>query len=216
MPQELVDKAEKFIDLVLQTGGLQTFEHDLTIDGEKRSFEYRLVPCGEGKVLSIVRNITERRKMERELRENEKRLAEQNYQLMEKNIALRELMSQIKQDKEATESKIANNVQNLLLPLISRMKADSPRIEKITYDLLENTVKNLLSTYGGRFSEKMHRLTPREIEICNFVRNGLTSKEIARLLSLASRSVETHRTNIRKKLGIKDRDINLASYLNSL
>ena len=57
------------------------------------------------------------------------------------------------------------------------------------------------------------RLTPREIEVCDLIKKGLTSKDIARTLSISLKTVEKHRDNIRKKLGIANRRINLASLL---
>ncbi|HEY9053654.1 MAG TPA: helix-turn-helix transcriptional regulator, partial [Rectinemataceae bacterium] len=56
-------------------------------------------------------------------------------------------------------------------------------------------------------------LSPREREIGLQVRNGRTSKEIAELLGIAEATVERHRHNIRKKLKLKGKGINLASLL---
>jgi DNA-binding NarL/FixJ family response regulator len=44
-------------------------------------------------------------------------------------------------------------------------------------------------------------LTQREIEILEFMVKGLSSKEIAKDLSISPRTIETHRLNIMKKLG---------------
>jgi len=60
------------------------------------------------------------------------------------------------------------------------------------------------------------RLTPREIEVCDLIREGLPSKKIARALSISLKTVEKHRDNIRKKLGIANRRINLTPFLQSL
>jgi len=60
------------------------------------------------------------------------------------------------------------------------------------------------------------KLAPKEVEICNFVKQGLTNKEIAELLNINERTVETHRYRIRKKLGITNQEDNLAVYLQNL
>ena len=44
--------------------------------------------------------------------------------------------------------------------------------------------------------------TPREIEIIRFLSEGKTNKEIAALLGIAVRTVETHRSKIMLKLGL--------------
>jgi DNA-binding NarL/FixJ family response regulator len=49
-------------------------------------------------------------------------------------------------------------------------------------------------------SARKDRLTPREREIVQLLAEGKTSKEIADVLSLAVKTVETHRTNILRKL----------------
>jgi len=45
------------------------------------------------------------------------------------------------------------------------------------------------------------------------VKDGKTSKEIASHLNVSVRTVDTHRDNIRKKLGIKDRRTGLRTFL---
>ena len=45
-------------------------------------------------------------------------------------------------------------------------------------------------------------LTPREIEVAKYSAEGLLSKEIGDKLGISQRTVETHKTNIFRKLGI--------------
>ncbi|MGB0885115.1 MAG: response regulator transcription factor [Chitinophagales bacterium] len=45
------------------------------------------------------------------------------------------------------------------------------------------------------------KLTKREIEIIEKISEGLCSKEIANVLYISVRTVETHRKNIKLKLG---------------
>ncbi len=42
---------------------------------------------------------------------------------------------------------------------------------------------------------------------------GKTSKEIAEILTISVRTVESHRENIRKKFGFNNKPANLASFL---
>lgn len=52
--------------------------------------------------------------------------------------------------------------------------------------------------------EKWQLLSSREVEIVYAVRKGLTSKEIALLLDITMKTVEVHRNNIMKKLGVRN------------
>jgi len=47
-------------------------------------------------------------------------------------------------------------------------------------------------------------LTNREVEVLKLVAEGLTSKEIAEILSISIRTVEHHRANLLKKLDLKN------------
>jgi DNA-binding NarL/FixJ family response regulator len=50
----------------------------------------------------------------------------------------------------------------------------------------------------------LNSLTEREMEIVNFLKAGYSSKEIAKKLLLATKTVEVHRYNVLKKLGLKN------------
>lgn len=153
---------------------------------------------------------------EKKLKESHKQSAKMNILLQEKNIALREVMGQLKEERERIEAKIQTNVDRLLLPVIHKLKTKSTLFDKSYLNILEDNLANLISSFGIHLSHKMYTLTPREIAICNMIKSGLSSKEISTLLHISQRTVDTHRNRIRKKLGITKKAINLASFLQSL
>ena len=67
LPPALVEKAHRAIADALDRGTIQTFEYELDVRGTLRHYEARLVPHGPDEVLSIVRDITERKRLEDEL-----------------------------------------------------------------------------------------------------------------------------------------------------
>ncbi len=167
-------------------------------------------------VAELLGRTSERKTAETELQKSRRKLKEQNQQLKEKNIALREVMSQLRDEKTDLEKRVLANAENLLLPLIRKMRDQGSDLDKEYLKLLEENIVQLTSSFGTKISRLHHRLTPRENEICNMIRTGLSSKEIGKMLNLSYRSVETYRNHIRKKLGITNKKINLTSYLSDL
>src|SRR5688500_15292421 len=51
---------------------------------------------------------------------------------------------------------------------------------------------------------RLERLTPRQIEVLRLVVEGLTTPQIAQRLQLSGKTVETHRGEIMKRVGIHD------------
>ncbi len=152
-------------------------------------------------------DITERKEIEEELRK-------QKHALEQKNVALSEIVRQIEVEKSKIKDDIAANVNELLLPILAKLK-----IKKATrkyVDLLQYHLEELTSSFGRKITEKSVKLTSREIEICSMVKAGLTSKEISDLLNISYQTVEKHRRNIRHKVGISNKDINLTSFLHTL
>ena len=149
--------------------------------------------------------------------------------LEQKTIALRELVREIEFEKESIRKDIAANITEVLLPIVQKIKAaaagsDQPASAGTNSDtivgdissfaqVLDHHLVRLLSSFGRKMAGKNLNLTPREIEICSLVKSGLTSKEISSMLKVSYQTVCKHRNNIRKKLGLKDTDTNLTTYL---
>jgi len=167
-------------------------------------------------VAELLGRTSERKQAETQLRESRYKLKEQNQQLKEKNIALREVMNQLREEKTSLEKRVLANVENLLLPLVKKMEDRGSDLDIEYLQLLEENIAQLTSSFGTKICRLNQRLTPRENEICNMIRTGLSSKEIAKMLNLSYRSVETYRNHIRKKLDITNKKINLTSYLSGL
>jgi PAS domain S-box-containing protein len=67
LPKEISDKIRLCLNKLNETGQVQTLEYSLLINGEEQFFESRLVKCGNDEILSISRDITDRRKIYDEL-----------------------------------------------------------------------------------------------------------------------------------------------------
>ncbi|MFC1650318.1 PAS domain S-box protein [Candidatus Latescibacterota bacterium] len=164
--------------------------------------------------VGISRDITERKKIENTLKISEEKLLEQKTALEQKTFALREIIEQVEIEKKLIKDNIMVNVEKIVMPILERMKLNSESEEYI--DLLQNIIENLTSSYGSEITKVNYKLTSREIEICNMIKKGLMNKEISSLLNISTRTIENHRKNIRKKLKIQNKNINLTTFLKQL
>ncbi len=89
-------------------------------------------------------------------------------------------------------------------------------MQKVLIEIIEQNLEDIASPFMRDLSKTLHKLTPSEIQIINLIKHNKTTKEISDLLNISNRTVDTHRANIRKKLGIKNQKINLKSFLLSI
>ena len=82
--------------------------------------------------------------------------------------------------------------------------------------MIKSNLKDIISPFARSLTGKYIGLTPTEIQVANMIKQGKTTKDIAELNNLSARTIEFHRDNIRSKLGIKNKKINLRTYLLSL
>lgn len=59
-------------------------------------------------------------------------------------------------------------------------------------------------------------LTGKELRVADLIRMDASSKEIAQIMNISPRTVEAHRENIRKKLGLANAKVNLQGYLKTI
>ena len=90
---------------------------------------------------------------------------------------------------------------NELLTAIERVMHEDLYISP---HLMEEFSDDLIRSYREKGIFPCETLTNREIEVLKLVAEGLTSKEIAELLSISIRTVEHHRANLLKKLNLKN------------
>jgi len=141
-------------------------------------------------------------------------LALQKKALEEKNAALKELIAHIELDKKELKDRIVANVEQVIIPSLEKIRLNKKADTHI--EQLRKALEDLTSSFGRKVADSRVKLTSREIEVCNMVKNGLNSKEIASLLNIALHTVEKHRRMARNKLDLANKGINLRTYLNSL
>lgn len=185
--------------------------------------------------ITVVRDINERKiaenalqkahsELEHKVKERTSELAKANRKLKvkadnlkEANIALNVLLKKREVDKKELEEKVLLNVKELVVPYLKKLKTSGLNDrQKTLSNILESNLNGIISPFLHTLSTKYSSLTPREIRVANLVREGKTTKEIAKLLISSTDTIDFHRKNIRKKLGLQNTKSNLRSYLLSL
>ncbi len=85
-------------------------------------------------------------------------------------------------------------------------------IVSLCLDIIKSNLLEFISP-ASSVSKLYKILTPSEIKVAEFIRMGKTSKDIADALDIAQKTVENHRNKVRDKLGLKNKSVNLRSYL---
>jgi DNA-binding CsgD family transcriptional regulator len=201
---------------VLETGKAFSFEEEdplPPIFGEDIYSNFKAFRVGNSIGL-IVRNITERKRSEKKLKKREAELEEKTKALEEINTALKVLLKKREEDRSRLEKNVFFNVDKLIRPNLEKLKENEMDIrQKARFDILESNLMDIVSPFMPGMSEKLLTLSPVEIRVANFIKQGKTTKEIAGLFNLSSKTIDFHRDNIRNKLGIKNKKINLRTFL---
>jgi len=152
-----------------------------------------------------------------QLREKEEELEHKARHLEEVNTALQVLLEQREKDRETLEENITANVRDLILPYIHELAGSNLNSRQRTcLNVVEANLESIISPFAKKLTGKSLSLTPTQIRVAELIRSGKSTKEIAAMMSISDRAVEFHRNNIREKLGLKNKKINLHTYLLSL
>jgi len=169
------------------------------------------------RILGVTRDISERKQAEEALKKREHELEVKSNYLEETNIAMKVLLKHREEDKIKLGQDVLANVKELVSPFINKLKTSRLGDDQIAcVDTIETNLDNIISPFLRNMSSQQYRLTPKEIQIANLVKEGRSTKEIAEMLNLSTSAIDFHRNNIRTKLGLKNKKINLRSHLLSL
>lgn len=222
--------------IITMTDDIETTQRALSLD----IYGYMVKPVDRNQIVMGVANALRRRQLELEqkhhcqdleakiqhqarklaeivetLKDRESELAMKMKELEGLNAAVKVLMNSREADRINLEENIQSNVRQFILPCINRLKKESGKNQKIQseFQLLETSLNDLLAPFARQISADYYGLTPNEIKVALLIKQGMTTKEIARELNLSVNTIMTHRYKIRTKLGIKNKARNLQVHL---
>ena len=159
--------------------------------------------------LLLKQEIEKRKRVEKELEIGKR-------DLDEVNAALKVLLKRRDEDKAELEEKVMFNIRQLVMPHLEKLKSGLDKRQLAFAIILESNLNDIISPFSRSLSARYLSLTPAEIQIANLIKQGKSTKEIADLWNVSGKTIEDYRKNIRKKLGIKNKKVNLRTQLLSL
>jgi len=157
--------------------------------------------------------------LEKIVKERTIELQESNKKLNEFNIALQVLLEKREEDKRKIENRVLQNARELILPSLERLKKITSNKNQIKLvDICENNIKQIVSAFVQNVKDTLsiYGMTNTEMTIANLIMQGKTTLEITEIINCSESTVSFHRNNIRNKLGIKNKKVNLQVYLKTL
>jgi PAS domain S-box-containing protein len=166
---------------------------------------------------ALITDITDMKQTEQRLKQREKELERKSIRLEEMNTALKILLEKRDEDKKELEEKIMTNVKELVLPYVTKLKnTDLNDRQEIFADIIHSNIEEIISPFAHKLSHKYLNFTPTEIKVAFLVKQGLRTKEIAKMLGSSPETITRHRKSMRKKLKLTDKKSNLRTHLLSL
>jgi DNA-binding NarL/FixJ family response regulator len=150
-----------------------------------------------------------------ELQETNQQLTLEREALQESNTAMRIVLARIEQEKQEVYRDINMNVEKILMPILHALAQQLSPSQKKYVDIAQTSLEEITSPFINQLSRSYRSLTPTEIGICNMIRNGMQTKEIAEARSVSAATINRHREKIRRKLNITNQDVNMATFLQS-
>lgn len=171
--------------------------------------EYALIRAVAERVGSVLMHM----KAVSDLRAAHRDIQREHQALQEANTALRAVLSRLEEEKHEIKASIVANIQKVIMPIVFELELEVTGRQRSYVTLLRQSLQEIASPFLTQMARDHMQLTPVEIAISTMIRNGLSTKEIAQLRCISAATVRRHRENIRRKLGLRNRKVNLATCL---
>ncbi|WP_254151942.1 triple tyrosine motif-containing protein [Chryseosolibacter indicus] len=130
--------------------------------------------------------------------------------LVKKRELLIEMQDQLKELKDAVKNESSRQSVRELLKKINGNLQNEEHIK-----VFEANFERVHHDFFTKLKANFPDLTQKELQLCAFVRMNLTNKEIASILNLSVRGIETARYRLRKRLGMSHEE-DMSAFLEKL
>ncbi len=124
LPKRILDRAMVHVKHALETGKVQVFEQHISFAEEQRDFEVRMVACTTKSVLGIVRDVTQRKRLEGEILEisgrEQRRIGQDLHDSLCQHLAGIGFMGKVLEKKIHVQQKLTTNDIGEIIELIDQ------------------------------------------------------------------------------------------------
>ncbi len=159
--------------------------------------------------------IAARSLLERDLMRTNKELIQERKALEEANTTLRSVLSAIEIEKNHIQKNMRDNITKLVMPMLNALMPSLSRDQQKFLGIIKKNLEQVVLPQTLAM-DKFNTLTLIELNVCNMIRSGLRTKEIAQFRRVSESTIQRQRESIRRKLRISNRPVNLANYLQAL
>lgn len=134
-------------------------------------------------------------------------LADYTMNVIRKNEVLMKVKEEIEHQKKELGDRYPNYLYEKIMKLLDLSISSEDEWKVFEYHF-DQTHEN----FFRRLKKQYPELTPGDLKLCAYLRMNLSSKELAPLLNISHKSIEVHRSRLRKKLRLSSDD-NLVEFL---
>ena len=199
-----------FLFIALLISLLAYWFHKRKIDKEQKILQDRLLLKQEAllkeKAIESDKKIVELKNssLKNEVKLKSKQLANTAMSLVKKNESLLEIKVELVKNKIGFDN---SSVYKRLL-----RKIDNSLGHEDEWQLFEYNFNQVHEEFFNQLKSKCPQLTHKDLKLCAYIKMNLLTKEIAPLLNVSTRGLETHRYRLKRKLNLENNK-SLADYL---
>ncbi|MCX2679304.1 LuxR C-terminal-related transcriptional regulator [Galbibacter sp. EGI 63066] len=145
--------------------------------------------------------------LSREVKLKSKQLANTAMALVKKNQTLQELKKELHDNKEDFNNRFS------FKKLVK--KVDYSIAHDDEWEIFEYNFNQVHEEFFNKLKEFHPDISQKDLKLCAYIKMGLSTKEIAPLMNISIRGVETHRYRLKKRLNL-DNSSSLVNYLRNL
>jgi PAS domain S-box-containing protein len=143
----------------------------------------------------------------------ERDLAQSRLAVADMNTALKQVLRNVEEERQELKDELVQQVREEVLPTVERIALEgSPLVRQAYRTALEEKIADM-GQAAPESASLFTKLTPREMDICRLIQQSWQGRAIAEELGISFETLQTHRKNIRRKLGLKGGPVSLSAFV---